>query len=350
MLRVMKKNGNPKYIQIRDAILHDIHAGKLPPGSKLPGREELIETYSVARATMNKAITDLIKAGVLTAERKRGTFVANADSRTETALVCDLKDVSYQSGKNMLDDIGRNIFSYILTHAPKNLRLSVIDSDTIQNSGELERYRKVIMLMPLKKELDIARKLCATEVCVINRSVSGFSCVSTDHRSATRDVTSLFLDEFGSECQIFFLDMTDFSQVIRNERREGFVEACETHQMFYRIISGAGFDIVESLLKQQIIPGKKVVIVSGSRFLTGPVFKYSIMKGLTFGKDLFYSDFDNFDAKIYFGVPIISIVQNYTALGQAAIDYLTTHKHVKNTVYIPYRLIGKDLYFPEKEQ
>jgi len=350
MLRVMKKNGNPKYIQIRDAILHDIRSGKLPPGSKLPRRENLIEKYSVARATMNKAITDLINAGVLTALRKRGTFVANADSRAETALVCDLKDVGYQSGKNMLDDIGRNIFSYILTHAPKHLRLSVIDCDTIQNSEELERYRKVVMLMPLKKELDIARKLCATEVCVINRSVPGFNCVSTDHRSATRDVTGVFLDELGSDCQVFFLDMTDFSQVIRNERREGFIEACEKHQIFYRIISGTGFDIVEPLLKQQIIPGKKIVIVSGSRFLTGPVFKYSILKGLTFGKDIFYSDFDNFDSKIYFGEPIISIVQNYTALGQAAIDFLTTHEHEKNTSYIPFRLIGKDSYFPKAKK
>lgn len=344
----MKRNSNSKYIQIRDAILHDIHTGKLPPGSKLPRRESLIEKYSVARATMSKAISDLVDAGVLTALRKRGTFVANADSRTETALVCNLRDFGYQLGENMLcDDIGKNIFNHILTHAPKHLRLSIIDSNSIKKAAELELYRKVIMLMPLKRELDIARKLCSTEVCVINRSVSGFRCISTDHHAATRDVTELFLDKFGNDCQIFFLDMTDFSQVIRNERREGFVEACEKHQTFYRVISGTGFDIVEPLLKQQIIPGKKIIIVSGSRHLTGAVFKYSIVKGLTFGKDLFYSDFDNFDARIYFGEPMISIVQNYSALGQAAIDFLSSHSQQKNTNYIPYRLIGKDLYFPQ---
>jgi len=204
MLRVMKKNGNPKYIQIRNAILHDIRAGKLPPGSKLPSRENLIEKYSVARATLSKAIVDLVDAGVLTALRKRGTFVANADSRTETALVCNLKDVGYRSQKGVLDDIGSNIFSYILTHAPKHLRLSVIDCNSIKGAGELERYRKIIMLMPLKRELDIARQMCATEICIVNRSVSDFNCVTTDHRSATRDVTELFLDEFGNNCQIFF--------------------------------------------------------------------------------------------------------------------------------------------------
>ena len=346
----MKRNSNSKYIQVRDAILHDIRSGKLPPGTKLPGRESLIKKYSVARATMSKAIVDLVDAGVLKAVRKRGTFVANADSRTETALVCNLRDFGYQTGENMLcDDIGRNVFNYILTHAPKHLRLSVIDCNAVQKAEELELYRKVIMLMPLERELDIARKLCSTEVCVINRSVPGFRCVSTDHHAATRDITELFLDKFGDDCQIFFLDMTDFSQVIRNERREGFIEACEKHQTFYRVISGAGFDIVEPLLKQQIIPGKKVVIVSGSRHFTGAVFKYSIVKGLTFGKDLFYSDFDNFDAKIYFGEPMISIVQNYSALGQAAIDFLSSHSKQKNTDYIPYRLIGKNLYFPKEK-
>jgi len=151
----------------------------------------------------------------------------------------------------------------------------------------------------------------------------------------------------GITVRFFFLDMTDFSQVIRNERREGFIEACEKHQIFYPIISGTGFDILEPLLKQQIIPGKKVVIVSGSRFLTGPVFKYSIIKNLTFGKDIFYSDFDNFDAKIYFGESMLSIVQDCSALGQSAIDFLTKPGQNKNITYIPYRLIGKNLYFPE---
>ena len=339
-----------KHIQIRNAILHDIRAGKFPLGSKMPNREKLIEEYSVARATLNKALGDLISAGVLTAARKRGTFVSNVDARTETALVCRLDELNSQLDNKVLhDDIGRSIFNYILTHTPKNLHLSVIDSKTIGQACELERYRKILMLMPLDQEMDIARKLCATEVCVINRSVPDFYCVSTDHHAATCNITGLFLNKFKDNCQIFFLDMTSFSQTIRNERREGFIEACENHQVFYRIISGTGFDIVESLLKQKIIPGKKIVIVSSSRYFTGAVFKYSILRGLTFGDDIFYSDFDNLDAKIYFGVPMVSIVQDASALGQAAITFLKNTKKKKTTVYTSYHIIGKNLYFPKSE-
>ena len=349
MLRTMKKQSNSKYIKIRDAILKDIRSGKFPPGSKLPSREELIEEYSVARATLSKAIADLVGAGVLTALRKRGTFVAKADYRSETALVGDLNELGFYSRASFeRDDIGRSVFSYILTHAPRHLRLSVLDSNKLGSASELERYRKVVMLMPLEKELDMARKLNATEVCIVNRSVSDLNCITTDHRAATRDVTNLFLDKLDGQCQMFFLDMTEFSQVIRNERREGFIEACENHQIFYRIISGKGFDVLDELLAQNILPGKKIVIVSGSRFMTGAVFKYSILKDLKFGKDIFYSDFDNSDAEIYFGEPMISIVQNSASLGQAAIDFLKTPAQEKHINYIPYELYGKEGYFPEE--
>jgi hypothetical protein len=100
-------------------------------------------------------------------------------------------------------------------------------------------------------------------------------------------------------------------------------------------------------MAQKILPGKKVVIVSGSRFMTGAVFKYSILKKLKFGKDIFYSDFDNSDAKIYFGEPMISIVQNPSSLGQAAINFLKKPVLEKHINYIPYELYGKEGYFPE---
>jgi DNA-binding transcriptional regulator YhcF (GntR family) len=349
MQKIMSKSGNPKYIQIRDHILRDIRAGKLQPGSKLPSREELIEKYAVARATLNKAIDDLTKAGVLRAVRKRGTFVANADARTETALVCNLHELGCRPEKPVLfGDTGRNVFNYILTHAPKHLRLSVVDSNKIREAGELERYRKVLMLMPMKEQLELAQKMRETEVCVINRSVPGFNCVTTDHRAATRDVTEIFLEQFGHDCQIFFLDMTGFSQVIRNERREGFVEACEKHQIFYRIISGEGFDVIKPLLDIKLNSDKKTVIVSGSRYLTGAVFKFSIIRNLTFGKDLFYSDFDNFDTDVNYGEPMMSVVQDYNALGQAAIDFLTSHSTGKEIQYVPHIIINQDQYFPER--
>jgi DNA-binding transcriptional regulator YhcF (GntR family) len=346
--QIMIKNGNPKYIQIRDHILQDIRDGKLRTGSKLPSRDLLIDKYSVARATLNMAINDLTKSGVLNAVRRKGTFVANADSRIETALVCDLSELGCDSQKTILrSNTSRNSFNYILTYAPKNLHLNVIDFKTLQDTGNIERYRKVLMLMPTKEMLGMVKKVSGTELCIINRSIPGSNCVTTDHRAATRDVTNVFLDKFGHDCQMFFLDMTRFSQIIRNERREGFVESCEAHQMFYRIVSGNGFGILDQLLDLKLDPNKKVVIISGSRYLTGAGFKFSIIKNLTFGKNLFYADFDNFDTDIIYGEPMISVVQDYNALGQAAIDFLTSPATEKKIQYIPHRIINQELYFSE---
>ncbi len=347
--QIMTKNGKPKYIQIRDHILQDIRDGKLQVGSKLPRREQLIDKYSVARATLNMALNDLTKSGVLVAQRRHGTFVANTDSRTETAMICDFDEMGCDSPKPILPShVGRNIFNYIMTHAPKNLNLNIVKFRSSQTTGSLERYRKVLLLMPTDDMLEVTEGVNNTEFCVINRSVPGVKCITTNHYEATRDITSFFLDKFDNECQIVYLDMTRFSQLISHERREGFIATCEEHQKFYRIISGNGFEIINPLVDLKLDPKKKLVIISSSRYLTGAVFKFSIIKKLTFGKNLFYADFDNFDTNINYGEIMMSVVQDYSGLGQAALDFLANSNADKTTQYIPHRIVSKNSYFADE--
>ncbi|MEM0950143.1 MAG: phosphonate metabolism transcriptional regulator PhnF [Pseudomonadota bacterium] len=64
-----------RWRDIREAIEQDIMDGVLETGSKLPTEPELVAQYGVGRHSVRRAVTELAKAGHLSVEQGRGTFV-----------------------------------------------------------------------------------------------------------------------------------------------------------------------------------------------------------------------------------------------------------------------------------
>jgi GntR family transcriptional regulator/MocR family aminotransferase len=73
---VLSRDGAPAYLQIAGALIEAIRAGRLAPGSALPGTRELAARVAVNRKTVQQAYDELIAQGWLTAEATRGTFVS----------------------------------------------------------------------------------------------------------------------------------------------------------------------------------------------------------------------------------------------------------------------------------
>lgn len=71
------------YQQIREHVRGLIVRGELPPGAKLPSTKELASKWSVPPATVQMALTHLVKEGLLTRIRKKGTFVLDRNPRLE---------------------------------------------------------------------------------------------------------------------------------------------------------------------------------------------------------------------------------------------------------------------------
>lgn len=61
---------------IRDEVLARIRRRDWPPGASIPGEEALAVEFGVARATVNRALGELAREGVLERRRKAGTRVA----------------------------------------------------------------------------------------------------------------------------------------------------------------------------------------------------------------------------------------------------------------------------------
>lgn len=67
--------GEPRYLQIAADLRASITSGQRGPGSRLPGENDLMTTYQVARETARKALAQLINEGIATPRRGAGVYV-----------------------------------------------------------------------------------------------------------------------------------------------------------------------------------------------------------------------------------------------------------------------------------
>lgn len=81
-LRVDPGAVTPLYHQLKEQLR--TAAARLEPGATIPSEKELMQVTGVGRATVRKAIADLVQEGVLYTQQGRGTFTA--PRRIETSL------------------------------------------------------------------------------------------------------------------------------------------------------------------------------------------------------------------------------------------------------------------------
>ncbi|MGC0330629.1 GntR family transcriptional regulator [Streptomyces sp. SAI-170] len=65
----------PKYQRIADSLREAIRSGEYGPGDRLPGENDLMATYGVARMTARQALSVLRDEGVVEARKGAGVFV-----------------------------------------------------------------------------------------------------------------------------------------------------------------------------------------------------------------------------------------------------------------------------------
>lgn len=72
-------------------ITDKILSGTWPPGHRIPFEHELTEAYGCSRMTVNKAITQLAKAGLVERRRRAGTVVTRPRSQAAILEIHDIR-------------------------------------------------------------------------------------------------------------------------------------------------------------------------------------------------------------------------------------------------------------------
>jgi DNA-binding transcriptional MocR family regulator len=66
----------PLYLAIADALAHDVAAGRLAPGERLPPQREMARIIGVDLSTVTRALAECTRRGLVSGTVGRGTFVA----------------------------------------------------------------------------------------------------------------------------------------------------------------------------------------------------------------------------------------------------------------------------------
>ncbi|MBV9464313.1 MAG: GntR family transcriptional regulator, partial [Verrucomicrobiae bacterium] len=72
-----RKSSRFLHTQLKDILLTQLRDRTLKPGDKLPSEEQLSKNYKVNRATIRRALRDLIQAGLVYRIPATGTFVSD---------------------------------------------------------------------------------------------------------------------------------------------------------------------------------------------------------------------------------------------------------------------------------
>jgi GntR family transcriptional regulator len=97
----------PLYAQVENVIIDRISDGSLPPGTRLPSEDDLVQEYAVSRTTIRAAIQSLVQRGLVEIRRGKGTFVTQPKITQEltelTGFVEDMQALGRQANAKVLD-------------------------------------------------------------------------------------------------------------------------------------------------------------------------------------------------------------------------------------------------------
>jgi DNA-binding LacI/PurR family transcriptional regulator len=177
---------------------------------------------------------------------------------------------------------------------------------------------------------------------VVNRYHKDLNFISTNHRQAVCEMTEYNLKLAGEDCQVFFLGSGLQDDFVYRERREGFVDACGRTGKFYRFhdISVSDYSsMLDALMQIDFEKNKNIVMVSPCLVYTGAVLQMAQRRGLVFGENFFYSDFDNRHSLRNTGIKIVSAIQDYNAMGRELVNALRSFGEKKIQCFVPYEIV-----------
>jgi GntR family histidine utilization transcriptional repressor len=118
---LMHARPTPLSERILADITGKIVSGELPPGHRIPFEMELAAQYRCSRMTVNKALTQLARNGLIERRRRSGSFVARPRSQ---AAILDIHDI-----RTEVEALGRPYRYELLSRRER--RAIAIDRDRI---------------------------------------------------------------------------------------------------------------------------------------------------------------------------------------------------------------------------
>ena len=132
----------PFYEQIENILRYDIRSGRLKEGDQIESHNELAKKYDVSLITIKKALSNLIKDGILISRIGKGTFVSSGHNKLDIS--------KHKSIGLVLRDLNHPFYSPIVKSVEKkvselgyNLLLASSSGDIEKEENQIAHFKRI---------------------------------------------------------------------------------------------------------------------------------------------------------------------------------------------------------------
>lgn len=109
-MEIKKESGAPLYLQLIEILNDRIESEEIRSGEKIPSERELSEIYSISRATVRQALSELQRQGIIYKIQGKGNFVSQKRINQELNGFYSFGDEVQKQGKKP----GNRVLSLVL--------------------------------------------------------------------------------------------------------------------------------------------------------------------------------------------------------------------------------------------
>ncbi len=202
----------PLFRHIQQVMRERIAAGLWSPGQALPSRVQLCEEFGTTRVTLDKAIQELVREGLLRSAKGSGTFIAQDENRASSAAARTLR-LGVMMGQASPDEMLKHSSSDNFYFGPlfQGIRDAVAGQPVdivYAHSSQLEYetfFRDntldgMLLITPLLSELPALHALAAARIPFVAAGMSShlpadsaLPFVDTDNEQGTTDAIQYLL-------------------------------------------------------------------------------------------------------------------------------------------------------------
>ncbi|HBG27673.1 MAG: hypothetical protein A2Y10_10275 [Planctomycetes bacterium GWF2_41_51] len=335
-----KGKSRPLYQQISNQVRFHIESGKLNPGDRLPPISDLVNQCGVDYKTINLALQDLEREGLIRCELGRGKgpiVTRNSNCKYSIMFIRWNRDVlSLEISDGIQRFATQRGLKYVIVDASQSHE-HVIDAiaHPIQNVNG-------IVMMPHERSgysqavlgfLKTGRKMVFVDRVLDDIPVSS---VSIDHVSGAFKATKHLLGAHG--LPVYYVGSTNDPSSVRDRlvgwsvamRQHGFAEIkpyiCGFSQPEHELATDenlglkSDYDATRNLLSTT--KEKKISIFAVNDNVAKGIYTVAESLGLKIGIDLYIASFGNMPLCEQLTVPLTSVMQSNELIGYEAANLL----------------------------
>lgn len=136
MSEIKRNNPTPFYLQLEEIIRKKINNGEYENGDSLPSESKLQEKYNLSRTTVRQAMSNLVKDGIITRQRGKGTFVSSKNkTKPDLSLLNSFTEEVKREGKKP----GSKVLNLKIIKAPQYISEAL----KLSNKSSVVLYERI---------------------------------------------------------------------------------------------------------------------------------------------------------------------------------------------------------------